>query len=131
MARRKQNKSQLPTLTENKTLRPRITRTGQKMVAIQNTLREFLRRAAAGSADKTVSWTAVDLASLWEVSVNHQRHIRLLLNCAYPKDRHKIENLLTEIQVNLLSQGADSLSTLQKCLPRIISAVYGAKSSAN
>jgi hypothetical protein len=131
VARRKQTRKQLPTLTKNKALRTRITRTGQKMVSIQNTLRELLRRAAPGPADKTVSWTAVDLASLWEVSVNHQRHNRLLLNCSYPKDRHKIENLLTEIRVNLLSQGADSLSTLQKGLLRIISAVCGAKSSAD
>jgi len=101
------------------------------MISIQNALGDLLRRAAPTSADKTVSWTSVDLASLWEVSVNHQRHIRLLLKCSYPKDRHKIESLLTEIRVNLLSQGADSLGTLQRDFPSIISAVYGAKSSAD
>jgi hypothetical protein len=107
----------------------KLTRTEKKMASIQSTLHSLIRRAAPSSANKTVSWTAVDLASLWEVSVNHQRHIRLLLQCSYPKDRHKIQNLLTEIRVNLLSQGADNLSTLQRGLPAIISAVYNAKST--
>ena len=100
-------------------------------MSIENTLGNLLRRAAPSSSDKTVRWTAVDLASLWEVSVNHQRHIRLLLNCSYPQDRHKIEDLLTEISVNFLSQGSDSLSTLQKGLPRIISSVFNAKLGAD
>lgn len=131
MSTRKQTEKQLRAANVHKSLRPRVTRIGRKMISIQNSLGDLLRRAAPKSADKTVSWTAVDLASLWEVSVNHQRHIRLLLKCSYPKDRHKIENLLTNIQVNLLSQGADSLSTLQRGLPRIISAVYGPRLRAD
>ena len=127
--RGKRNKKS-PTAVQRKRLSPKLTRFERKMLSIQNALRVLLRRAAPTSADKTVSWTAVDLASLWEVSVNHQRHIRLLVKCSYPKDRHKIERLLTEIRVNFLSQGADSLSTLQRGLPAIISAVYNAKSSA-
>jgi hypothetical protein len=101
------------------------------MVSMQSALRSLIQRAAPSSADRTVSWTAVDLTSLWEVSVNHQRHIRLLLKCSYPKDRHKIQNLLTEIRINLRSQGADNLSTLQRGLPAIISAVYSAKSASD
>jgi hypothetical protein len=67
---------------------------------------------------------SVDLAGLWEVGVNHKRHVHELLKCSYPQDREKIEKLLTEMQVNLLSQGADHLKALQKTLPRVISAVY-------
>ena len=70
---------------------------------------------------------SVDLAGLWEVGLNHKRHVRELLKCSYPRDREKIEELLTEMQVNLLSQGADHLKTLQKILPRVRSAVYRAE----
>ncbi len=94
---------------------------------IQGRLHALLDVAARSCTPKDISWTVVDLASLWEVSVNHERHIRQLLKCSYPRDRGKIEDLLTEIQVNLLSQGADNMKTLSKGLPRIITAVYNAK----
>jgi hypothetical protein len=56
--------------------------------------------------------------------VNHKRHVHELLKCSYPQDREKIEKLLTEMQVNLLSQGTDHLKTLKEILPRVRSAVY-------
>jgi hypothetical protein len=103
---------------------PRLTRTDKKFLAIQTAISTLLRRASPLSTAKDISWTTVDLAALWEVSKNHERHVRELLKCSYPRDRAKIENLLTEMQVNLLSQGADHLETLQRILPRIRSAVY-------
>ena len=108
----------------NKATSSKLTRSDKMLKNIQNSLSSLFRVAAQSCKPKDVSWTAVDLASLWEVSVNNQRHIRSLLKCSYPRDRDRIETLLTEIQVNLLSQGADNLKTLQKGFPRIVSAVY-------
>ena len=104
----------------------RLTKFQKKLLAIQLKLGSLLKQAAPRSKPRDVSWMSVDLAGLWEVGLNHKRHVRELLKCSYPRDREKIEELLTEMQVNLLSQGADHLKTLQKILPRVRSAVYRA-----
>ena len=95
------------------------------MQSIQAALKKLLRTASPKSTPKDISWTSVDLTSLWEVSSEHLRHIRLLVKYTYPQDREKIEDLLTKIQVNLISQGLDNLLTLRKSLPRILNGVYG------
>jgi hypothetical protein len=104
--------------------RPRLTKTEKELLAISAALSTLLHRASPRSTAKDISWMSVDIAGLWEVSKNHERHVRQLLKCSYPRDRAKIENLLTEMLVNLISQGADHLETLQRILPRIRSAVY-------
>jgi hypothetical protein len=103
---------------------PRLTKTGKQILAIQTALSALFRQASPHSTAKDISWMSADLAALWEVSRNHERHVRQLLKCSYPRDRAKIENLLTEMLVNLVSQGADHLETLQRILPRIRGAVY-------
>jgi hypothetical protein len=104
--------------------RPKLTRLEKKLLTIQTSLNALFRRASPRSRARHLGWMSVDIAGLWEVSKNHERHVRQLLKCSYPGDRAKIESLLTEMQVNLLSQGADHLKTLQRILPRIRSAVY-------
>ena len=96
-----------------------ITKAHKQMLLIQTNLNSLLSLASPNSTAKAISWTCVDFAGLWEVSKNHISTMRRLLKCSYPRDRKKIEDLLTEIQVNLLSQGADHLKTLQVNLPRI------------
>jgi hypothetical protein len=104
----------------------RLTKFQKKVLAVQLKLTSLLKLAAPKLKPRDVSWMSVDIAGLWEVGLNHKRHVRELLKCSYPRDREKIDKLLTEMQVNLLSQGADHLKTLQKSLPRVRSAVYRA-----
>ena len=128
-ARRLEGNRTAPSHSTNKRrVASELTESEKMLMRIQIRLSSLLGRAARSCAPKDVSWAAVDLASLWEVSRSHLRHIRLLLRQSYPKDRERIERLLTEIQVNLLSQGAEHMKTLQRSLPRIVRATYSAKS---
>ena|SRR5579859_7758344 len=111
----------------------KLTKRQKQYLAIQVALRRLLRSASPKSKERDIRWVSIDLAWLCEVASNHQRHIRLLIKCSYPKDRERIENLLTEILVNLLSQGASHLSTLKMLFPRLRSAIYahaGGRSSS-
>jgi len=107
-----------------KAARPRLTKLGKKLLAIQTSLYDLFRRASPRLRARHIGWISVDIAALWEVSQKHLNHVSQLLKCSYPKDREKIENLLTEMQVNLISVGAHHLQTLQRILPRVRSAVY-------
>ena len=125
LAKRRRNNENLPTTVNVADFaRPKATKLVMKMTSIQQALAALLRRAASPSTDRVISWTSVDLAGLWEVSKNHERHITQLLKCTYPRDRARIENLITQMRVNLLSQGADHLKTLGKSLPQISHAIY-------
>jgi hypothetical protein len=119
------NSRQLPQ-TKNKrdSGQPKLSKKGRRILAIQTALSALLRRAAPRSTARAISWTSVDLAGLWEVCQKHERHISRLLECSYPRDRARIEAIMTEMQVNLLSQATDHLKTLAKTFPRVRQAVY-------
>jgi hypothetical protein len=72
-------------------------KTYRQMQHINLALHELLRKASPKSTPKDISWTCVDLTSLWEVSKEHLRHIKILRKCSYPRDREKLERLLTEM----------------------------------
>jgi hypothetical protein len=89
----------------------------KEYLVINRALHRLLRSASPRANKRDISWSCVDLAGLWEVTTLHRQHIRSLIKCSYPRDREKIEELLTEIQVNLLSQGIDHIETLKKVYP--------------
>src|SRR5258708_4713602 len=81
----------------------------EQILDIQSALWALFRRASPRSKPRDLSWVSAGLAGLWEVSVRHKQHIRSLMKCSYPRDRSRIEKLMTEILVNMMSQGASHI----------------------
>jgi hypothetical protein len=98
---------------------PKMTKTQKEMRLIQTKLKGLFRRACPRCRQRDISWLAVDLSGLWEVSKEHQSKIRSLLRSSYPRDHKQIEDLLMELRVTWLSQAADHLQTLRQILPRL------------
>lgn len=99
----------------------------EEILAIQSALYSIFRSASPRSKARDLGWISADLAGLWEVSIRHERDIRRLLKCSYPRDRSTIEKLMTEILVNLLSDGLSHLTTLKKLFPPLRELIYGRK----
>ena len=123
-SRRKHRGTASERVKKKQVMDSRLTRDGKRLLAIQTTLSSLFRRASPKSLRRDISWMSVDLAGLWEVSKTHQSHIRRLLKCSYPEDRDRIQLLVTEIQINWLSQAVDHLKTLNRILPRVRSMLY-------
>lgn len=109
---------------EKKAVLTKLSYQQKQMIKIQHKMGDLLKLASPRSTNKDVRWTGVDLTALWEVSKKHIQHINLLMKCSHPRDHEKIKDLLTEIQVNFVSQGLEHLDTLKRSLPRVRSNAY-------
>lgn len=92
----------------------------RRTVEIYKAVRRVLSRASPSSPARLVASVAVDFADLWAVGQNHTEWLRSIVKLRFPKDQDKLLDLLTEMEVNWLSEAANHVRSLEKDLPALI-----------
>ncbi len=124
-ASRKFRRDNRPKETEIHFHMPKISKEDRRLirrnVTLARKLYHVLSLASPRSSQTLISNMAVDLADIWKIGESHRRDVKKLMRMRFPRDREQLRTLLIkDIDLNLLFENQYHLTSLKKCLPKLL-----------
>ena len=94
--------------------------TTRRHVAFTNRVYRILKKVCPDSSGPLLGRLAVDLADIRQVADKHRAMLRQIQSLQSPRDKDKLQKLLAQVEVNLLWHNQYHLSSLKRCIPRLV-----------